>query len=265
MANIHELAQNCVLNADLDDKLAQTDELVARWKSGELKHGQGEVPVEIGYPGRPDAPEIVLPNRVKKRKLGSVQGRAALIHSLAHIELTAVDLAWDTIYRYPDMPRDFYADWVAAAGEEALHFRLLRRELLELSYDYGDFSAHGELWKMAVKTGHDLKDRMAIVHRVLEARALDIVPLTQKKFEALGAQGMVSALTRIANDEVGHVGAATHWFRYCCEQLDENADETFFALLKQYMGHSLKGPFNLAARKQSGFSDMELRRLQQGI
>jgi len=74
---------------------------------------------------------------------------------------------------------------------------------------------------------------------------------------------MVSALTQIANDEVGHVGAASRWFRYRCEQLKKNADETFFALVGNYMGHSLKGPFNIEARKQSGFSDVELGQLQQ--
>ena len=38
-----------------------------------------------------------------------------------------------------------------------------------------DYDAHDGLWEMAAKTAHDLLARMALVPRVLEARALEIL------------------------------------------------------------------------------------------
>lgn len=261
MANLYDLARDCVLGADVDEKLDTTDALVSRWQAGELARREAEPPEPIPAPGRPQALTVVSPNGVKKRKFGSVKGRAALIHALAHIELTAVDLAWDTVYRYRDLPDQFYSTWIQAAGEEALHFRLLRKALHDLGFEYGDFPAHAELWKMSVTTGHELMDRMAIVHRVLEARALDVVPNTREKFLQLGDQHMVAALTRIANDEIGHVGAGTTWFRYRCQQCHLDPDSTFFSLIQRYLNRSLKGPFDHDLRRQAGFSEAELKRL----
>ena len=63
--------------------------------------------------------------------------------------------------------------------------------------NYGDFVAHGELWEMAVKTADNLMHRMAIVHRVLEARALDVVPLSIKQFEEINDVNSIKALTII--------------------------------------------------------------------
>ncbi|WP_052702285.1 ferritin-like domain-containing protein [Marinomonas sp. S3726] len=204
-----------------------------------------------------------MPREIGKRKLKKEAGRAALIHALAHIELTAVNLAWDSIYRYRDMPKDYYQDWVQCAQEEAEHFSLLRERLREMGYDYGSFPAHNELWKMAVTTADDLTDRMAIVHRVFEARALDVIPGTLKKFEAQNDNQMVKVLTKICNEEVGHVSSGTRWFRYRCEQAKLSPDTHFIHLIEKYMKQPLSGPFNHEARLASGFSQNELNYLEQ--
>jgi uncharacterized ferritin-like protein (DUF455 family) len=74
------------------------------------------------------------------------------------------------------MPEDFYRDWLQVAGEEALHFTLLREHLRSLGHDYGDFDAHDGLWQMAERTRDDVLARMALVPRTLEARGLDATP-----------------------------------------------------------------------------------------
>ncbi len=262
MQNLYEQAKDCFLLADPDQKIALTREACAAWQGDKLSWKDGEAPLLLNEPGRLDKPAIVMPRDLNKRKLTKEEGRAALIHSLAHIELTAINLAWDSIYRYRDMPKEYYQDWVQCAEEEADHFTMLRDRLREMGYDYGSFPAHNELWKMAVNTGDDLMDRMAIVHRVFEARALDVVPGTIQKFEGMNDKTMVKVLNTICNDEIGHVSSGTRWFHYRCEQEQLDPDTTFFTLVEKYLRDPLLGPFNREARIATGFSENELSYLE---
>ncbi len=264
MQNLYQQAKECFLLADPDEKMAKTQQLVGLWQGAGLEWQEGELPLRLTQPGRLQRPVVVQPRELNKRRLGTVEGRAAMIHALAHIEMTAVNLAWETVYHYRDMPREFYDDWIIAAGEESLHFLALRERIRELGFDYGDFPVHNQLWEMALKTGDELMHRMGIVHRVFEARALDVVPKTMKKFAQLGDKAMVDTLTMIANDEVGHVSAGTRWFRYRCAQQGLDADKTFFELLTRYIKGPPKGPFNRELRLQAGFSENEIRHLQNG-
>jgi uncharacterized ferritin-like protein (DUF455 family) len=262
MKNLYQQSKECFLTADPIAKTALTEQLAGQWFSGKLEWKDGETPLILNEPGRLEKPEIVLPKDLIKRKLGSEVGRAALIHSLAHIELTAVNLALDTIYRYRGLPKEYYDDWIQCAREEAGHFMMLRERLIEMGFDYGSFSAHNELWKMAVSTADDLMDRMGVVHRAFEARALDVIPSSLVKFERLNDTKMVKVLTVICNDEIGHVNSGTRWFRYRCEQENLDPDTTFFRLLEKYMGGSLAGPFNREARLKAGFSEQEMDYLE---
>ena len=262
MQNIYEQSRKALLLSDPDEKLELTMQLSSRWAAGELEWHEGEAPQQLNEPGRPEKPEFVSPAAVNKRKMGKEEGRAALIHALAHIELTAVNLALDSVYRYRDMPQEYYSDWMQCAGEEATHFLALRERLREMGYDYGSFTAHNELWNMAVDTADDMMDRMGIVHRVFEARALDVVPKTIKKFDNLGDQKMVKILTMIANEEVGHVSSGTRWFQYRCAEKGLDPDTTFIELLWKYMKGPLKGPFNHEIRMQAGFSANELQLME---
>jgi len=258
MESLFQQAKKCFLTADPELKVEQTFSLTSEWQAGNLSWDKNELIELFDEPGRLDKPEIVMPKELGKRKPGSEKGRAALIHALAHIELTAVNLAWDAIHRYRDMPKAFYDDWTKCAKEEATHFTMLRKRLQEMGYDYGSFPAHNELWKMAIETKNDLSDRMAVVHRVFEARALDVVPGTIKRFDNLGDHFMVKTLNLICDEEVGHVSSAAHWFRYRCEKENKNPDTEFFQLLKKYMRAPPRGPFNQVVRLQAGFSQNEL-------
>jgi len=267
MKNLYQQAKNCFLTNDPDEKLALSLDIVGAWDAGSLEWKDGdsllhEMPQQFSVPGRMDKPVLVEPNKVKNRGFKSVQQRASLIHALAHIELTAVNLAWDSVYRYRGMPREYYDDWIKCAGEETQHFYLLRNSLRDMGYDYGDFPAHDELWQMAVTTADDLMARMAIVHRVLEARALDVVPFSVGKFRGAGDRKTADSLVIIANDEIGHVNAGSRWFRYRCEQEQLDPDKMFFTLMRKYLKSTPKGPFNREARIKAGFSLAEMQELE---
>ena len=216
-----------------------------------------------GLPGRPARPQLVSPAHVPRRSLHTPQGRAALLHAVAHIEFNAINLALDAIWRFASMPADYYRDWARVAAEEALHFSLLSEHLASLGHAYGDFDAHDGLWTMVEKTKHDIVARMALVPRTLEARGLDATPPMQAKLAQAGDPRAVEILGVILRDEVGHVAIGNRWYRWlcACEGLDPIAH--FEQLLVTHHAPRPKPPFNLDARRRAGFDDEELKRLTQ--
>ena len=149
MPDLFEQASQCIAAADPDAKLRLTRATREAWLKRALTLDRSATPDPIGEPGRPARPELVHPSKVKQRKLTSEAGRAAFLHALAHIEFTAINLGWDAVYRFRDLPEAFYDDWSRVAAEEAAHFTLLRERLRDLGHDYGDFPAHDGLWYMA--------------------------------------------------------------------------------------------------------------------
>ncbi|TWG94053.1 uncharacterized ferritin-like protein (DUF455 family) [Luteimonas sp. J16] len=264
MPTLFEAARECLDAAAVDDKIALTRAHAAAFARGELAvPDEAPPPDPIRMPGRPPRPRLVHPRELPRRGLGSDPGRAAFLHAIAHIELNAVDLAWDAAYRFRGMPPDYYADWVRIADDEARHFLLLRERLRAFGHDYGDFDAHNGLWEMCEKTAHDGLARMALVPRVLEARGLDVTPGMIAKLRSLGDDASADALEVILREEVAHVAAGSRWFRWFCERRGVVPEPTFRALLAEYARAVLHGPFNLEARGAAGFSEEELAALQQ--
>lgn len=215
-----------------------------------------------GIPGRPERPALVPFNALQRRSAASAAGRAALIHALAHIELNAIDLALDIVWRFPGLPDAFYRDWVRVAREEALHFELLAGHLQTLDHDYGDFPAHNGLWDMAEKTRHDPLARLALVPRTLEARGLDASPPMRARLQSAGDAAAAGILDIILRDEIGHVAVGNHWYRYLCRQRGLDPIATYARLAATHGAPRLRGPFNLAARRAAGFDEVELALLQ---
>lgn len=209
-------------------------------------------------PGQPQRPELVSPLQVKKRAMNTAEGRAILIHALAHIEFNAINLALDAIWRFPGMPQAYYEDWLQVAGEEAYHFSLLSAHLLSLGYVYGDFPAHNSLWEMAERTRHDVLARMALVPRTMEARGLDATPALRAKLAQAGDIKVAEILDIILRDEIGHVAIGNRWFNYLCEQRGLDVLCAYESLAREYKAPVLRGPFNMEARRAAGFTESEL-------
>jgi len=258
---------NQVLAAlEATDPSAKADaarDLRAEWLAGRLAPADTGPVSTIEEPGRPARPRLVSPREVPRRPMHTVEGRAALIHALAHIEFNAINLALDAAYRFRDLPPEFYGDWLRVAAEEAYHFTLLRDHLRSLGFDYGDFPAHNGLWEMAVKTAHDPLVRMALVPRVLEARGLDVSPGIMRKLAQAGDDRAVEILGIIQRDEVGHVRIGNRWFGFLCEQRGLEPVVTFRRLLEEYGSLRLQLPFDDAARRAAGFSESELAMLEE--
>ncbi len=218
-----------------------------------------------GLPGRPTRPVLVPPKDVPTRSPFTLEGRAALLHAIAHIEFNAINLALDAVWRFPGLPEAFYRDWFRVAAEESLHFTLLREHLRTLGHDYGDFDAHDGLWTMTARTAHDLVARMALVPRTLEARGLDATPPLQAKLAKAGDVRAVAILDVILRDEIGHVAIGNRWYRFACERAGLDPVAIYPGLVERYAAPKLRPPFNDAARRAAGFSEDEIAYLTRAV
>jgi uncharacterized ferritin-like protein (DUF455 family) len=257
-------ALDALLATDPARKQALAQDLREDWLADRLAlAGDATPPRAVPVPGRPERPLLVAPRELRQRKLNTPAGRAILVHALAHIEFNAINLALDAVYRFRDLPADFYGDWLRVAAEEAGHFGLLRARLQALGHDYGDFPAHNGLWEMACNTADDVLVRMALVPRVLEARGLDVTPGMIGRLQEAGDAETVAILRIIFRDEIGHVEIGSRWFRHCCAGRDLRPAATFRALLEQHMPGRIKGPFAEQARGQAGFDAEEMDLLRE--
>ncbi|MGD8579532.1 MAG: ferritin-like domain-containing protein, partial [Lysobacterales bacterium] len=183
---LFEASRRCLALSDPGKKCAAVRALWLAFERASVPHDPDCAVEPIGPPGRPARPELVDPARVPRRRLGNPEGRAALIHAIAHIEFNAINLALDAVYRFRGMPPAYYRDWLSVAADEARHFSLVAERLRELGRAYGDFPAHDGLWEMAMNTADSCLVRMALVPRVLEARGLDVTPGMIERLASVG-------------------------------------------------------------------------------
>ncbi len=263
---LRALALQWVGEIDASRKAKGAIGMATSWQAGDLTLNTRQLLVaRLPIPGRPAVPELISPKFVKHRSMLTVEGRAAMIHALTHIEFNAINLALDAIWRFADMPAAYYVDWLQVAGEEALHYSLLAAHLQTLGYQYGDFPAHNSMWEMADKTSDDILARMALVPRTLEARGLDATPRTRNKLAQAGDHSAAAILDIILRDEIGHVAIGNHWYKMLCDERGFDPVTAYASLTIRYNAPVLKGPFNLPARRAAGFSEIELTALMDGV
>jgi len=260
-ADLQSAALACLTAAEADAKLALTATVATAWQQQRLplRQAPGRAVIDPLQPGRPARLALVAPRQLAQRQLTTPEGRAVLFHALAHIEFNAINLAWDAIYRFDQLPDAYYHDWVRVAAEEAYHFVLLRDHLRQLGSDYGDWPAHDGLWQMALQTAADPLARMALVPRMLEARGLDVTPGMQQRLRSVGDHAGAALLDTILADEIGHVAIGDRWFRYLCAQRGVQPEATWQALLSVHLPRRRpSGPLHRTARLAAGFSEAEL-------
>ena len=252
--SIAQAARVVLTTADPRAKVKAARAAARAWRAGQLDH-RFDVAMP-DRPARPDAPELLPPNRMPRRgKGGSQRGRVALIHALAHIEFVAIDLAFDAVGRFGgQFPRGFVDDWIAVGADEAMHFALVDRRLRQLDSFYGAMAAHDGLWDAAFATRHDALGRLAVVPMVLEARGLDVTPQTIERFANVDDIPTVRILQRILTDEVRHVRAGTRWYQWGCEQDSQDPASHWQSLVRRYFRGAVKPPFNDSARASAGLT-----------
>lgn len=253
MVSLADLAVGVLQTVEGADKATKSREAAEAWRAsnGEMAVGEGSPP---DRPARPSTPKLLPPNKMPRRRGQSNKAKAALLHAVLHIELNAIDLAWDMVARFThlQLPRQFYDDWVKVGDEEAKHFTLLATRLQQLGYKYGDFPAHDGLWEAAISTKNDIAARLAVVPMVLEARGLDVTPAMIDRFGKMGDTDSVNMLKIILKEEIGHVAIGARWFQYYCDSKKLNAEEFWQQMVRKFFKGLLKPPFNTDARSLAG-------------
>ncbi len=251
LVSISAAIRAALLTADPADKVMATRQIARDWRLGRLSPSFDCTMPD--RPARPDKPETLSPNKMPRRKGGGVAGQIAMLHALAHIEFIAIDLALDMAGRFGDgFSDDFVSDWLGVAADEAMHFALLDRRLRALGSHYGALPAHDGLWEAAETTAHDVLARIAIVPMVLEARGLDVSPMTIARFANQGDTASARIMQRIYSDEIRHVRVGSRWFTQICESQGMSTTWHWQSLVRTYFRGGLKPPFNDSARESAG-------------
>ncbi|WP_456404970.1 ferritin-like domain-containing protein [Hydrogenimonas sp.] len=210
---------------------------------------------------------IVPPRELPKRKqFDTAEGQGVLLHAIAHIEYSAIDLALDSAYRFRHLPAAYYVDWVEVAHDEVRHYRMLEELMERIGVRYGDYPVHTALFDAGRKSGGELLHRMAVVPRYLEAGGLDANPKIVAKLRQYPStpmtEGIAEALGIILEEEVEHVAKGDRWFKYAAGETAD-VEELYFSILERYYpGTGGRGrELNVPARREAGFSCSELKRL----
>ncbi len=263
--NIFLVAEQVLRANSIDSKVKLSHEAVRLWENQMLNLDASITSKRMMRFDSPKRPYLVHPSKLPNRSVATDEGLAAFIHAITHIEFSAINLAWDAIYRYRNLPSSYYRDWVKVAKEETNHFQILNQRLNELNHTYGDFDAHSGLWDMAEKTAHNFLHRMAVIPRGLEARGLDVTPALINRLRSVGEQRTVGILNLILEDEIGHVAIGDRWFRYACDKQGCNPESSYREIVGSYTRSHIKGPFNVEARIKAGFSRQELEELDSSL
>ena len=244
------------------EKIDNFTRFYADFKTARFDHSQKSLTfTSPSYEGYCD---VVEPKEVPKRKrLDTKRGMGILLHAIAHIEYSAIDLALDAAYRFKNMPMEFYRDWLEVADDECRHFLMIDELLKESGYRYGDFPVHKALFEAGLKTD-TLIGRMAVVPRYLEANGLDANPKIIARLKGLNhpfSNEVAAALEVILKEEVDHVKKGDRWFRYACKMEGvKDISKKYFEIVESiYPGSKHSKELNKEARKRAGFSCDELK------
>ena len=262
--NKYILLEKAIISSDINFKEESIKQFLEYCSEKNIENQDFFEPVIFESPSYSDICTIVEPRELPTRKdFDKPEGLATLVHSVAHIEYSAIDLAIDAVYRYPQMPMGYKEDWLEVALDEIRHFRMLDGLLNDLGFKYGDFSVHSGLFDVSMHTAGDIVDRMAVVPRYYEASGLDATPNILKKLHNKRKNPFVKKFTDsleiIYDEEIDHVRKGDKWFRYLCEKNGYDPEEKYIKVLESYSLLSKHRPhINVEARKNAGFSCNEL-------
>ena len=265
--NFYTLLEKAITSNEIKLKEEYANRCLTYCTQNSVEYAEGFVPVVFEAPSYATICTIVDPRELPSRKdFETPLGLATLVHAIAHIEYSAIDLALDAAYRYPQMPREYKVDWLEVALDEIRHFAMLEELLLDLGYRYGDFPVHSGLFDASRHTAGDILDRMAVIPRYYEASGLDVNPQIIKKLhnkrKIPAVERLIKMLEIIYDEEIIHVQKGDKWFRLLCEERGLEVESCYMEILESYALTGKHRPhINVEARKEAGFSCNELLKL----
>ncbi len=265
----YQYLENILLAPSPNEKFELFSSFYKAYKEGKIDIVHTNTPKLFQNPSYSSFLTVVSPRDVPKRtNLTTKEGQINLLHAIAHIEYSAIDLALDICYRFGGMPKAFYDDWLEVVEDEIRHFLMIEEILQSVGGAYGDVVVHDSLFEASQRTAHSLLDRLAVVPRYLEANGLDATPAILKKLQTLPESVILnnikSALAVILEEEIDHVQKGDKWFAYMCQK-ENKPKEIYIDIINHYYPQGFKKlkELNKDARLQAGFSCDELKKMVQ--
>lgn len=245
------------------NKIEMFQDFYDRYKKNTVVFEEDFCCKQFENPSYNDLCSIVPPQVVPKRSnLTKTDGQINLLHAILHIEYSAIDLALDAVYRFHNLPKEYYNDWLEVAEDEIRHFLMLEKLLQSLGASYGDIPVHNALFEASQNT-QTLVERMAVVPRYLEANGLDATPMILEKLKKLPPSPVIKDIIEnlyiILEEEVDHVRKGDKWFEYACKE-DNLSKDIYFEIIQKYYPRGFLRPnnLNINARIAAGFSCKEI-------
>lgn len=260
----YETLQFLLSTPDIKKKFEVFTGLFEAFKADQVDFVADRSPIVFDQPSYASFTTVVPLGGVRRSKdLQTKEAQTGLIHSIAHIEFSAIDLALDAAYRFRGMPREFYHDWLEVAEDEIRHFKMLISLLDSLGAKYGDLPVHNGLFVACRATDSSFLERMAVVPRSMEANGLDANLQMKRKLELIRADQTIEELKKtlavILDEEISHVHKGDKWFKYACNQLNLDSEKTYMELALKHNLANIKREINVNARLEAGFTCSELK------
>ena len=262
--NLYKVLEEAIRSDSIETKEKLTQQCFEYCSQNELILSNDFEAIIFEYPSYVNRCTIVEPKALTTRKdFDKAEGLASLVHAIAHIEYSAIDLALDAVYRFSEMPQAYKVDWLEVALDEIRHYKMLDELLGELGFKYGDFPVHCGLFDASMHTADDVFDRMVIVPRYYEASGLDVNPQIIKRLDNKRKLPLVKKLIDVLNiiyeEEIVHVQKGDRWFKYLCDERGLKY-EVYFEILEKYKLLEKHRPHvNVKGRQEAGFSCDELK------
>lgn len=251
-------ARRVLTSPDPADKVRLTSDAAIAWAAS--RHiGPHESPPS--QPARPSLPKIVSAGEMPSAKQSKAPGNVYVLHGLAHVELNAIDLCFDTMLRFASgvPPGEdaiaWYDDWISIAADEARHFSWLDARLRQLGSSYGALPAHGLIWEGADASAASPRERLAVGQLVAEAKGLDAAPRLAERLIGAGDKASADIVHTIAEEEVRHVQIGIKWFLWECERAGVDPVPEFHDIaLRLANPGAFARPFNEQRRAMAGMT-----------
>jgi uncharacterized ferritin-like protein (DUF455 family) len=233
-------------------------------------------------PARPEHFEISAPDETPRRRSPKDSiGTAQLIHSLAQIELAAIEIDIAQLYLYPDAPMRWHWDMMLIIADECRHFEMLTGLLNNWKTPFGTWPVHHALWAGFLE-GKTWLEHLALTTRFQEASGIDashqlLSLASQAAADARHNTARLASLTELIRelhaDEVRHVAAGSVWWNFAFDctgiarsqrERDEQSCSAYFDLIGKRVRNpwSRRFPFYLEGRRLAGFSTAEIAQFE---
>jgi uncharacterized ferritin-like protein (DUF455 family) len=256
---IREFAQRVLFSTSLEEKLTPERDLTDSEPGAALL-----IP---GDPGRPTELRLksggVRADFPGDAHLINEEQRGILLHFFANHELLATELMALVLLKFPDAPAEFRRGIVRTLQEEQQHTKWYLRRMEECGIRFGDFSLNRFFWDSIapMETPLDYVTRLSLT---FEQANLDYARHYSELMRQAGDDKTAKILSKIYQDEIGHVGYGLKWFRRW-----KDAEASDWEAYKSQLHFPLSpargrgnAPFNAEGRRRAGLTDAFIREIE---